>query len=115
MLQGFLASKKVTVLLVLLILVLLAGGSYYIYSQGQEIGRLEKAAQELQERKDNEERKAEQIAKQTKLLEAIQQAGAEQEKRLLAALERTSAEFRRCFDMPVPDSMRIDDGYGDTR
>ena len=102
-----LIGKKIKLALVLGLVTILAGGSWYIYSQGQKIGELQGAADELQRRNEQDARKATQLTTQAELLEAVRRQGAATERRLLAALEGATEEFRRCFDMPVPDSMRI--------
>jgi len=113
MIQGFLASKKVTIVLLIALLALLGGGSWYIYQQGQKIGELEVAKDELEARQAEDDRKAEGIIEQNKILRDIRASNARQERRILEALDEASEEFMRCFNMPVPDGMRIDDGYGD--
>lgn len=112
---AFLASKKVTVVLLLALIALLAGGSWYIFQQGQKIGELESAQAELDARKEDDAKRATGLAQQAEALKALREQGARQERRILAALEAAGEDFRRCFDMPVPDGMRIDDGYGDSR
>jgi len=109
MISKFLASRWVTIALI----VLLAAGGWYIYQQGQKIGELEVAKDELEARQADDERKAEGIVEQNKILRDIRNQSARQERRILEALDEASEEFMRCFNMPVPDGMRIDDGYGD--
>jgi len=104
MLSKFLASKWVTVLLILA----LAGAGWYVYQQGRQLGELQGAKDELEQVQADRDRKAAQLATQAELLEAVRVQGARQERRILEALDSASEEFRRCFDMPVPDGLRLE-------
>lgn len=104
--MGFLTSKFSGYLSLILIAALIAG-AWYMYQRGVTFGELKEAADQLAAIEDEQKQRRAQLARQDQAIRAGRKEAAEIRERLRAARDAANEDFDRCFNMPVPDGMRI--------
>ena len=104
--MGFLTSKF-SGYLSLILVAALAGGAWYMYQRGVTFGELKEAASTLAAMEKEQEARQRQLAEQARTLAEGRKEAARVRTELQEARDAASDEFSRCFDMPVPDGMRI--------
>jgi len=104
--MNFLTSKFSGYLSIILV-VSLAAGAWYMYQRGVTFGELQEAAKELAAMEAEREARQKQLAEQARTLSEGRKEAARVRTDLQEARDAASDEFSRCFDMPVPDGMRI--------
>lgn len=104
--MNFLTSKF-SGYLSLILLALLIAGAWYMYQRGVTFGELKRAAEQLEQLEQEREARAQQLAKQAEKLAQGRKEADRLRKELQEAQNAASSDFNRCFNMPVPDGMRI--------
>ena len=104
--MGFLTSKFSGYLSIILV-ASLAAGAWYMYQRGVTFGELQAAAESLAAIKAEQQERQKALAKQAATLSEGRKEAAKLRTELQEARDAASDEFSRCFDMPVPDGMRI--------
>ena len=104
--MNFLTSKFSGYLSIILV-VSLAAGAWHMYQRGVTFGELQEAAKELAAMEAEREARQKQLAEQARTLSEGRKEAARVRTDLQEARDVASDEFSRCFDMPVPDGMRI--------
>lgn len=104
--MNFLTSKFSGYLSIILV-VSLAAGAWYMYQRGVTFGELQEATKELAAMETEREARRRQLAEQALTLAEGRKEASRVRTELQEARDAASDEFSRCFDMPVPDGMRI--------
>lgn len=104
--MSFLTSKF-SGYLSLILVAALAAGAWYMYQRGVTFGELQEAAKELAAMEAEREARQRQLAEQARTLADGRKEAARVRTELQEARDAASDDFNRCFDMPVPDGMRI--------
>jgi len=104
--MNFLTSKFSGYLSIILV-VSLAAGAWYMYQRGVTFGELQAAAESLAAIKAEQQERQKALAKQAATLSEGRKEAAKLRAELQEAHNAASEDFNHCFDMPVPDGMRI--------
>ena len=104
--MNFLTSKF-SGYLSLILVAALAAGAWYMYQRGVTFGELQEAAKELAAMEAEREARQKQLAEQARTLSEGRKEAARVRTDLQEARNAASEDFNHCFDMPVPDGMRI--------
>ena len=104
--MGFLTSKFSGYLSIIL-LASVIGGGWYMYQRGVTFGELKAAAETLADIKTEQEARRKALEAQAQDLAKGRKQAAELRRKIQDAKDAASEDFNRCFDMPVPDGMRI--------
>lgn len=104
--MNFLTSKF-SGYLSLILVASLAAGAWYMYQRGVTFGELKEAAKELAAMEVEREARQRQLAEQARTLAEGRKEAARVRTELQEARDAAPEDFNRCFNMPVPDGMRI--------
>ena len=103
LLTRFLQSKAVTLVLIAAV----AGAAWYVFEQGRTIGELQEDSQALARIQEERAQKQAALDRQRKEIRELRQRQQERDRALSEALEASDEAFKRCFDMRVPDGLRV--------
>ncbi len=104
--MNFLTSKFSGYLSIILMASVIGGG-WYMYQRGVTFGELQAAAESLADMKVEREARQRQLAEQARTLAEGRKEATRVRTELQEARDAAPEDFNRCFDMPVPDGMRI--------